>query len=137
MASGLNGGAWGGALGATTASIYVLDPSNTTALEPLADIVPALGPNRVTLDTEGGVVYESVRPGDHEVLIFHPDSSWARLRLRLDSGSDWTYDFKIAGSRALGVRVLEESGKPIPPEAAVILATVSADQFSFVFGSGE
>ena len=58
MAGTTNGGAWGGALGATTASIYVLDPSNTTALEPLADIVPALGPNRVTLDTIDSEQYQ-------------------------------------------------------------------------------
>lgn len=48
---GFNAGAWAGALGATTASIYALDPSGTTAIEPIADIVPGVSPFRVTMDT--------------------------------------------------------------------------------------
>lgn len=44
-------GGWSGALGSQTCSIYALDPSGTTAIEPVADIVPGITPFRVTLDT--------------------------------------------------------------------------------------
>lgn len=39
-----------GALSATTCSIYRLDPTGTIPIEPLADVVPGYGPNRVTFD---------------------------------------------------------------------------------------
>lgn len=47
--SGVAGG-WGGVLGAETCSIYALDPTGTTALEPIADIVPGISPLRITVD---------------------------------------------------------------------------------------
>jgi hypothetical protein len=40
----------GGNLGARTASFFRLDPTGTVPVEPLLDLFPALGPNRVTLD---------------------------------------------------------------------------------------
>lgn len=43
-------GGWQGALGVETCSIYVLDPTGTTPLEPVADVVPGTGPLRVTVD---------------------------------------------------------------------------------------
>jgi len=53
MPTGLSiiAGGWSGALGSKTCSIYMLDPSGTTALEPVADIVPGVSPLRVTTDT--------------------------------------------------------------------------------------
>ncbi len=43
-------GGWEGAVGVETCSIYVLDATGTTPLEPVADIVPGVGPLRVTMD---------------------------------------------------------------------------------------
>lgn len=43
-------GGWQGAVGIGTCTIYVLDANGTTPLEPVADIVPGVGPLRVTLD---------------------------------------------------------------------------------------
>jgi hypothetical protein len=40
-----------GALGAQTCTIYALDPSGTTAVEQVADIVPGVTAWRITLDT--------------------------------------------------------------------------------------
>jgi hypothetical protein len=40
----------GGNLGATTCSIFQLDPTGTTALEPIVDLIPGLTPMRVTFD---------------------------------------------------------------------------------------
>lgn len=55
-----------GMIGASTCSIYRLDPTGTQALEPLADIVPGLGPLRVTLDTIDAEQYsESYRVTQH------------------------------------------------------------------------
>ena len=50
MADLTPGGGWGGALGAETCSIYALNAAGTTALEPVADIVPGVSPLRITLD---------------------------------------------------------------------------------------
>jgi hypothetical protein len=44
-------GGLAGALGSQTCSIYALDPSGTTAMEPVADIVPGVSPLRITIDT--------------------------------------------------------------------------------------
>lgn len=40
-----------GALGVTTCTIYALDPSGTTAVEQVADIVPGVSPLRITTDS--------------------------------------------------------------------------------------
>lgn len=56
--AGLNTGGTLGALGSQTCSIYVLDPTGTTPLEPVADLVPGLSPLRVTLDTIDSEQYQ-------------------------------------------------------------------------------
>jgi hypothetical protein len=75
-------------------------------------------------DSAGEVEYEHVRPGDHELFISYPDSGWSRLHLRLDSGDDWLFNFKIAGSRALNVRAIDEKGTPIPPLMTIVLTAM-------------
>jgi len=40
----------GGNLGARTASFYKLDPFGVVPVEPLLDLIPALGPNRISID---------------------------------------------------------------------------------------
>ena len=44
----------GGNIGATTASFFMLDPTGTTALEPLIDLIPGITPLRVTFDMVDG-----------------------------------------------------------------------------------
>lgn len=44
----------GGILGAATASFFTLDPSLTTPLEPIVDLVPGYSPLRITLDMVDG-----------------------------------------------------------------------------------
>lgn len=44
-------GGLSGILGSQTCSIYALDPTGTTALEPVADLVPGVTPLRITIDT--------------------------------------------------------------------------------------
>ncbi len=58
MANGFGSGL-AGALGGQTCSIYVLDPSGSTALEPIADLVPGVSPLRVTID---GIDSEQYQP---------------------------------------------------------------------------
>jgi hypothetical protein len=72
-------------------------------------------------EPDGIVEYENVPPGDHEVFVSFPDDHWSRLHLRLDPGKDWAFDFKVAGSRRLEVRVLDEKQDPLPPSAAIAL----------------
>jgi hypothetical protein len=50
LANIYGGSPMGGALGLRTCSIYRLDPTGTTALEPVLDIVPGVSPLRVTFD---------------------------------------------------------------------------------------
>lgn len=50
LASIYGGSPTGGALGIETCSIYRLDPTGTVPLEPVLDLVPGVGPLRVTLD---------------------------------------------------------------------------------------
>jgi hypothetical protein len=73
--------------------------------------------------SDGIVEYEAVSPGDHQVYVNYPDSSWSRLRLRLDPGRDWDFDFKIAGPRILTVRVFDEGGRPLSARGAVFMST--------------
>jgi hypothetical protein len=73
-------------------------------------------------DHEGGVRYEGVPPGDLRFIVYHPDGSFSRLQLRLDSGKDWSFDLKIAGDRRLGVHATDASGEALPyvPHVAVV-----------------
>jgi hypothetical protein len=47
-----------GNLGSQTCCIYVLDPTGTTPLEIVADLVPGVGPLRVTVDTIDAEQYQ-------------------------------------------------------------------------------
>ncbi len=67
-------------------------------------------------DGDGFVRFESVPPGDHRLLVYYPDGSWARLQLRLDPGGEWDFDLKVAGDRRLDVRLdLGEQALPYVP----------------------
>lgn len=101
--------------------ITLLGAESLTGLE-VGDLrVHAVGLEEKRFDASNQVHYDGVRPGDHELFITYPDTSWARLHLNLDPGADWTFDFRIAGTRALDVRVLDEQEKPISPMSAVVV----------------
>ncbi len=72
----------GGNLGATTCSVFRLDPLGVTALEPIADIVPGLSPLRVTFDmVEGEQAIYEYDVTEHAIQSFCDVTSNVRKRL--------------------------------------------------------
>jgi hypothetical protein len=80
-------------------------------------------------DHDGVVRFEDVPPGDHKLMVYYPDGSWARLQLRLEPGQDWSFDLKAVGDRKLFVRAADHGGGPLPFPPAVL---VSANEDSGV-----
>ncbi len=78
---------------------------------------------------EGVVLYPSIPPGDHQVLVTYPDTTWARLQLSLDPDKEWRFDFKVGGARIVHVRVLGADGDP----AASRLLLVSCQEETGVY----
>jgi hypothetical protein len=107
-APGIAPSGWGGALGAQTCSIYALDPTGTTAIEPVADLVPGVGPLRVTLD---GIDNESYQPSYRvttntlQDLTDTTSNVYPEL-IRLTV----TGVFGVAGPMGVGIGVLPSTG---------------------------
>lgn len=72
-----------GTLGAKTCSIYALDPTGTVPLEPLADLIPGFGPNRVTFDAiEADSYVESFRVTQNTMQDLTDTTSHVQADLR-------------------------------------------------------
>jgi len=98
----------GGNLGATTCSVFRLDPLGVTALEPIADIVPGLSPLRVTFDMVDGeqAIYE-YDVTEHAIQSFLDVTSNVRKRLE---------QITITGLVASAPPLLPMGAAPSPPE---------------------
>jgi len=73
-------------------------------------------------DREGIIRFEGVPPGDHGLVVYYPDNSWAKLSLQLRPGEEWKFDLKVAGERMLRVHVVDSNGDELSFVPGVLLS---------------
>ncbi len=80
-------------------------------------------------DSSGRVRFEGVPPGDLRLIVSAPDGAFSRFDLRLDPGSEWRFEHRIAGGRCLDVRVLDAEGKPLADRPNVYVTAQEGPAF--------
>lgn len=107
--------------------IQLIGLEEPNAISPLDLLASTLEDSPTPLPTrkigaDGILRYEDVSPGNVRLFLKDPEEGWSRLDLDLEEGRDWHFDFKVAGDRRLHVTALEEDGKPVSNETAVLLS---------------
>ena len=107
----------GGNLGATTCSVFQLDPMGIAALEPLADIIPGVTPLRVTFDmVDGETATYEYDVTEHAIQAFVDVTTNVHKRLEM---------ITITGTLGAMPPLLPMGAVPTPPGLRLDLIRVA------------